>query len=111
MEEAQNKVREIQDKIQDEEPKLIQFEKDLIEQNEKLKLIISQTNIKREEVAVASHEQDIKVKTLEKMNEEIRIEKFQTEREKDEALKLAETFSNRDISEVNAYNNPPEPIS
>lgn len=47
-------------------------------------------------------EQDKKVKNLEKMNEQIRTEKQDTEREKDEAIKVSEKLSARDIVEVNS---------
>mmetsp|Transcript_98271 Transcript_98271/g.211935 ORF Transcript_98271/g.211935 Transcript_98271/m.211935 type:complete len:110 (+) Transcript_98271:335-664(+) len=44
------------------------------------------------------------------MNEEIRNDKKDTEREKEEALKLAEKLSSKDITEVNSYIVPSEAV-
>jgi len=67
-----------------------------------LKYILEETNQKKEEVAIASQDQNLKVEQLEKMNEEIRLEKVDTEREKDEALKLADKLNSKDITEVSS---------
>lgn len=76
---------ELQKRIKEEEPKLQDLEIQLTKQNETLRIILDETNKKREEVLIASKEQNLKVDQLEKMNEEIRLEKVDTEREKDEA--------------------------
>jgi len=44
------------------------------------------------------------------MNEVIRFEKQDTEKEKEEALKLAEKLNSKDITEVNSYIVPTEAV-
>jgi dynein heavy chain len=99
---AQVKVKNLQAKIEEEEPKLVELEAVLTEKNDKLKIKLAETNTKREQVQQASEEQNIKVTALEKMNQQIRTEKEETEREKDEALRLAEKLGSKDITEVNS---------
>jgi len=99
---AQVKVENLQAKIEVEEPKLVELEAVLTEKNDKLRIKLAETSIKREQVQTASEEQNIKVSALEKMNAQIRTEKEETEREKDEALRLAEKLGSKDITEVNS---------
>lgn len=83
----------------------------LTKKNETLSIILEETNKKKEEVMIASKEQNIKVEQQDKMLEEIKTEKSDTEREKKEALMLADKLSNKDITEVGSYLNPPDQIS
>lgn len=99
---AQVKVEDLQQKIKEEEPTLVELEATLTEKNDKLRVKLAETNTKREQVKLASEEQNIKVTALEKMNQQIRSEKEETEREKDEALRLAEKLGAKDITEVNS---------
>jgi len=111
IEESSSKTLDLQRKIKEEEPKLQDLEILLTKQNETLSVILEETNKKKEEVMVASKDQNIKVEQLERMNEEIRLEKVDTEREKDEAYKLADKLNVKDITEVSSYTHPPEQIS
>jgi len=99
---AQSKVEDLQLQIKEEEPTLVELEANLTEKNDKLRVKLAETNTKREQVKLASEEQNIKVTALEKMNQQIRAEKEETEREKDEALRLAEKLGSKDITEVNS---------
>jgi len=102
IEESQSKTLDLQKKIKEEEPKLQDLEILLTKQNETLSVILDETNKKKDEVMHASKEQNIKVEQLERMNEEIRLEKVDTEREKDEAYKLADKLNVKDITEVSS---------
>ena len=68
----------------------MELEAVLTNKTEKLNIKLAETNLKREQVKQASEEQNVKVTALEVMNKQIRSEKEETEREKDEALRLAE---------------------
>lgn len=111
IEDSQNKTILLQKDIRESEPKLQELEITLTKKNETLSIILEETNKKKEEVMIASKEQNIKVEVQDKMLEEINTEKLDTEREKQEALNLAEKLSAKDIGEIKAYSNPPDPIS
>jgi len=111
IENAKFKVHDLKEKIRQQEPELQKFETDLTKQNEELNIIIAETRIKCEEVTVATENQNKKVEELTKMTEQIKIEKFDCEKEKEDALKLAEKLSNRDITEISSYIQPPDNIS
>jgi len=83
----------------------------LIKQNETLSVILDEANKKKDEVIHATKKQNIKVEQLERMNEEIRLEKTYTEREKVEAYKLADKLNVKDTTEVSSLTHPPEQIS
>jgi len=101
----------LQREIKESEPKLNDLEVSLTKKNETLSIILEETNKKKEEVMIASKEQNIKVEVQDKMLEEIRQEKTETEREKKEALLLADKLSAKDIGEVGSYLNPPDQVS
>jgi len=107
---AQLFVGKLQSNIEEEEPKLKILDQELTEKRDKLKIILDETEIKKEEVNRATDEQNIKVEELTKMTNEIKNEKSDTEKEKREALNLADKLSNKDLIEINSYNNPPETI-
>lgn len=111
IEDSQNKTILLQKEIRESEPKLQELEITLTKKNETLSIILEETNKKKEEVMIASKEQNIKVEQQDKMLEEIKAEKSDTEREKREALLLADKLSNKDITEVGSYLNPPDQIS
>lgn len=101
----------MQKDIRESEPKLQELEITLTKKNETLSIILEETNKKKEEVMIASKEQNIKVEVQDKMLDEIKTEKTDTEREKKDALQLADKLSAKDIGEIKAYNNPPDPVS
>lgn len=102
IEDSQNKTILLQKDIRDSEPKLQELEITLTKKNETLSIILEETNKKKEEVMIASKEQNIKVEIQDKMLEEIKAEKTDTEREKKEALQLADKLNPKDIGEISA---------
>jgi len=99
---AQSFVGKLQLNIEEEEPKLKILDKELTEKRDKLKIILDESEIKKEEVNKATEEQNIKVEELTKMTNEIKNEKSDTEKEKREALNLADKLSNKDLIEINS---------
>jgi len=102
IENAQTKVSILQDQIKKDEPILEQLGKDLEVKSVELKQVLEVTNKKKEEVAQSSEIQDVKVKELEKMAAKINEDKQDTEKQKDRAMKLADSLSAKDITEVSS---------
>jgi len=102
IENAKFKVSELKEKIREQEPQLQKLEFDLTKQNAELNEILAETNQKCEEVSIATEIQNRKVEELTKITDQIKIEKGDCEKEKDDALRLAEKLSTKDITEINS---------
>jgi len=81
---------------------LEQLDRDLTVQTVQLDEILAETKKKTIEVSERTEIQNEEVRKLKIVTEEIQNEKADTEKQKANALKLAETFSGKDISEVNS---------
>jgi len=74
----------------------------MLAQNEQLRKVLDESEMKKLQVTKISAEQNIKVENLKRLTDEINLEKLETEKSKEEAIKIAEKLSNKDITEVNS---------
>jgi len=80
-------------------------------QNKHLAIVLEESNKKKDEVIKITSEQNEKVMALKNFTDEINREKEDTEKEKEDAIKQCEKLSNKDITEVSSYTNPPDAVS
>jgi hypothetical protein len=107
---AQNKVVVLQKEIREKEPVLEKLEKELTIQNEHLSIELEKTDKKNSEVTESTRVQNIEVEKVTVMVADINLEKDETEKEKDKAVKLCESLNIKDIGEISGYAKPPKAV-
>jgi len=100
----------VQDDIKNLAPQLVELDNELLEQNIVINKLLEESNIKRKEVEKISSVQAEKVAVLKKFTDEINKEKEESEKDKDDAIKSADKLTNKDITEINSFTNPPDSI-
>lgn len=110
IENAQNKVTILQKEIREKEPVLEKLEKELTIQNEHLSIELEKTDKKNSEVSESTRLQNIEVEKVTTMVADINLEKEETEKEKDKAIKLCESLNTKDIGEISGYSKPPKAV-
>lgn len=110
IENAQNKVTILQKEIKEKEPVLEKLERELTIQNEHLSIELEKTDKKNIEVTESTRVQNIEVATVSSMVADINLEKEETEKEKDKAIKLCESLNTKDIGEISGYSKPPKAV-
>jgi len=108
---AQYQVEDLKNFIQDEEPRLFKLEVSLDARKEVLTKAIEESTNKKEQIRVLTSEQNEKLENLRILSDQINAEKEDSEREKDTAIKLADRMTNKDLTELNSYSQPPDAIS
>jgi outer membrane phospholipase A len=108
---AQYQVEDLKNFIQDEEPRLFKLETNLDARKELLTKAIEESTNKKEKIRLLTSEQNEKLENLRIISDQINAEKADSDREKDTAIKLADRMTNKDITELNSYSQPPDAIS
>jgi len=108
---ASKKVAQLQAEIEEAKPKLKQLGIELVEKDKLLKENLQVTEVKSIDVKAKSTVQNAEVEELTLKTDKIKEDKAETEKNKEDALKSADSLSKDDFGLINSFNTPPSDVS
>jgi hypothetical protein len=111
IENASKKVADLQAKIEEDKPKLKKLGIELEEKDKVLKVNLDETEIQSKDVKEQAEIQNAEVAVLNEKTNAIKEDKKETEKNKEDALKSADSLSKDDFGLINSFSNPPADVS
>lgn len=108
---ASKKVASLQSDIEIAKPKLKKLGEELVEKDKVLKENLAVTEVKSKDVSAKAEVQNAEVAVLNEKTDKIKEEKKETEQNKEDALKSADSLSKDDFGLINSFSNPPADVS
>jgi hypothetical protein len=104
-------VASLQSDIEVAKPKLKKLGEELVEKDKVLKENLAVTEVKSKDVSAKAEVQNAEVAVLNEKTDKIKEEKKETEQNKEDALKSADSLRILNFGLINSFSNPPPDVS